>query len=158
MSKFVCLKLQVVEGRSAADVINAHIQKAQETKGAVFYSTNVALSPRQGNLDGALLCFQSQPGHFSYALADIDEVLRGERDLFVPEDSALYSPAEYATQPKRTWLRLRNFRRADSGFIASLRARRSNGEIVPLSDILSDSPRLNRIYCWPEGDNDGLVF
>lgn len=158
-TKGVLFKLQSVEKRSAVDVINAHLKKARENGGEVYFSTNIQISPRQGDITSILLCFEKNPGAYGYVQADVLDILRGNKNTFIPDNASELSPEEYADQPKSTWLRLKNFRRADPQYLAGLSAIKSNGELARLTDIFFESPRLNRIY-WFDGtdDNDGLIF
>lgn len=157
--KGVLFKMQSVEKRSAVDVINAHLKKSRENGGEVYYSTNIQVSPRQGDITSALFCFERLPGIYGYVQADILDILRGDKNSFIPDNASELSPEEYAKQPKSTWLRLKNLRRADPQYLAGLNAIKSNGELARLTDIFFESPRLNRIY-WFDGtdDDDGLIF
>lgn len=155
----IAIKLQNYEQQSAVDVLNIHLRTARENGGRVYFSTNLRISSRQGNITQLLICFPKPSGSLGYLQADIVKILQGDRQSFIPpEDAATYSPEEYADTPCATWLLIQNLRRADPQFLSQIMVTTSNGENVHLTEIFTRSPRLNRVYWWTETSDDGLIF
>ena len=154
----IAIKLQNYEHQSAVDVLNAHLRTARENGGLVFFSTNLRVSSRQGNISALLLCFPTPSGSLGYLQADIVKIVQGDRQKFIPSDAGTYSPPEYSDTPCATWLLIQNLRRADPQFLSQIMVTASNGENVHLTEIFTRSPRLNRVYWWLNTSDDGLIF
>lgn len=156
----IALKLLSNRETSPLDIANAHLAHARTHGGEVLYSTDVPISSRYHQLSSVIFYFEGLPGRFVFIHADIVEIMYGGKEGFVPENSAELSPPQYADVPKRTWLRLRNLRRADPAFLGSLKSLRSDGALIPFVQHVAESARANRIYWWIDSDNadDGLIF
>lgn len=153
----IAIKLQNYANQNAVEVLNLHLRAARANGGLVYFSTNLRISSRQGGISSLLICFPKPSGGLGYLQADIAKILQGDRQSYIPSNSAKYSPKEFSDTPCATWLLIQNLRRADPQFLSQVMVA-SNGENVHLTEIFTRSPRLNRVYWWLETSDDGLIF
>jgi hypothetical protein len=156
----IALKLLTSSNESPLEIANAHLAHARTHDGKVLYSTNIPISSRFTNLKSAILYFEKSPQQFIFIQADILSISCGNKFKYIPSIANEFSPPQYADQPRQTWLLFTNLRRADMEFLRSLKSVRTDGVLVPFTQIVSDSPRANRVYWYidPENDDDGLIF
>lgn len=157
----VGIKLQPWGARPARQVLNDHQAKGKENGGEVMFSTNIMISPRQANIREVVFYFEKEPEMYLFVQADVLNIFRGDKSSFIPKGAYQLSPEEYI-EPMRTWLHIKNLRRADPIYIRDLYVVHSDGSVHPSEPFTSavfDSPRINRVYlahgCDDYDDTDG---